>query len=647
MAITLLAVNCPAVQTFGALIRRLDVYAGTASPPVGYTVPQPGGVSSSPLNANAWSVDMLGRYGGGGIGIGTGLVITAGTGLQCIVSAGHAVIDSPVENAAAFTVTGLSASARSWIWMQQNGSIIAISTSTTPPAMVSCLLGSVLTSASAVVQIDTSGVCYLGGSTLTRYTADPGVPIDTPPSNIQFRHLTPFGGFVWDGGAYRQTYVPSVTANPTQTTEGLEWFRSDTLTRYVYSGGSVVPFPSSVGGGSGVAATTVSEVAPTAAVGTSINFAREDHTHRGVHKLTGNADAFGDIIFTGGGVVQSGGTFTFSGGSGTPATTVTTTAAANAVGTSTNYAREDHVHRGISSVIGPSSTVYGDLTFTGAGVSQVGGTLTFSGSPTLATTSQAVGATSAAGTSANVAREDHIHAGVGSVTGPGGLQQGGLTFTGSGVSQSGTTFTFAGTGSAATTVTAIAAAPAVGTSASFARADHVHDGVHSFNTLKGDVTISAGAGVTLTPSGNNIAIAASGAAAVTPTNILVISPGAAALAWTVTTTLTEFLGLTIHRAQYPLGIATQARLVVCIDGAATVPTNLPTLYVQFSTNGGSTWNYLCGGTTPGVVFAQGTTVSTWAAMDARATADDLIRIVGSTASGTAAVQYGSIYVQVK
>jgi hypothetical protein len=588
MTIVLLAAACPAVQQPIGFLSILASKTGTFNAPVSEIL-KDAFFTDKVLSPHATRLDLLARGGGAnacaivaGSSDGTELTLVApGTGLTLTVKRGQANIGGIVELPADATVS-IADGVRSWIWLQQTGALLAVSGSTTAPTTLSVLLGSVVASGGNITGVDTSGVVYQRGGTLIRYSADPGVPLDTPPSNVQFRHLTPFGGFVWDGAAYRQTYVPSVTANPTQVVEGLEWFRSDTLTRYVYSGGSAVQFPSNAGGGSGVAATTVSEVAATAAVGTSTNFAREDHTHKGVHKLTGSADAFGDIIFTGGGVTQSGGTFTFSGGSGTPATTVTTVATAGAVGTSTNYAREDHAHRGISSVIGPSSTVYGDLTFTGAGVSQVGNTLTF-----------------------------------------------------------------AGTGTPATTVTAIAAAPAVGTSTSFARQDHVHDGVHSFNTLKGDVTITAGAGVTLTPSGNNIAIAASGAAAVTPTNILVISPGAAALAWTVTTTLTEFLGLTIHRAQYPLGIATQARLVVCIDGAATVPTNLPTLYVQFSTNGGSTWNYLCGGTTPGVVFAQGTTVSTWAAMDARATADDLIRIVGSTASGTAAVQYGSIYVQVK
>jgi hypothetical protein len=213
MAVTLLAINCPAVQTFGALIRRLDVYGGTASPPVGYTVPQPGNISSSPLNANAWSTDMLGRYGGGCVGIGTGLVITAGSGLQCAVSAGHAVIDSPVENPAAFTVAGLADNARNWIWMQQNATILGVPTSTTPPAMASCLLGSVLTSGGAVLQVDTSAVMYLRGMGY-RETADIGVPGDIPPTSRGFFHRSLGGSspsdYYWNGTAYLGPFQTAV-----------------------------------------------------------------------------------------------------------------------------------------------------------------------------------------------------------------------------------------------------------------------------------------------------------------------------------------------------------------------------------------------------------------------------------------------------
>ena len=64
----------------------------------------------------------------------------------------------------------------------------------------------------------------------------------------------------------------------------------------------------------------------------------------------------------------------------------------------------------------------------------------------------------------------------------------------------------------------IGSANSAGASTSLARADHVHQGVHSLaasgqSQLTGDVTLSAGSNVTLTQSGQNIQVAAAGAAA--------------------------------------------------------------------------------------------------------------------------------------
>lgn len=62
----------------------------------------------------------------------------------------------------------------------------------------------------------------------------------------------------------------------------------------------------------------------------------------------------------------------------------------------------------------------------------------------------------------------------------------------------------------------VGATGATGSSVLAARSDHVHKGVRSFGpsggtALFGDVTISAGTNITLTPTGNNIEIAATGA----------------------------------------------------------------------------------------------------------------------------------------
>ena len=68
--------------------------------------------------------------------------------------------------------------------------------------------------------------------------------------------------------------------------------------------------------------------------------------------------------------------------------------------------------------------------------------------------------------------------------------------------------TIAGSGLSSTPPPAIAAAGAAGSSSLGARSDHTHAGESSLNALTGAVTISAGANIVLTPTGNNIAIAA-------------------------------------------------------------------------------------------------------------------------------------------
>lgn len=136
---------------------------------------------------------------------------------------------------------------------------------------------------------------------------------------------------------------------------------------------------------------------------------------------------------------------------GTPATTVTEVGTANTVGVSTNYAREDHVHRGVNSVKATGNPeLYGDV---------------------------------------------DIQAG-----------------TGISVTQSSQVITIANTAtvpSAGTGITDVGTANSDGASANFARVDHVHRGVQSLaksgsSELVGDVTLSAGAGVTLTQTGNDI-----------------------------------------------------------------------------------------------------------------------------------------------
>jgi hypothetical protein len=91
-----------------------------------------------------------------------------------------------------------------------------------------------------------------------------------------------------------------------------------------------------------------------------------------------------------------------------------------------------------------------------------------------------------------------------------------LSGTGMNITQSGQNITFNSTTglTPATTVTDVGSSGVVGTSVNYAREDHVHRGVQSIAKsgsaeITGDATLSAGAGITLTQSSNDIQIASS------------------------------------------------------------------------------------------------------------------------------------------
>ena len=473
---TLNASACPALQQRGVFLRIADAPTatnGNAPCAPNMTVGNGSNFRYDTVRPIATTIDKVASAGGsntacivGSSNLGSELQLVApGSGLILTVRAGDAIIGGYCEIPNDRTLAVPDATARIWIWLQQDKTLTYTIT-TTPPTTLSVLLGSCVTSAGNITAVDRSGVLYLRGGALVRYTADPGVPTDSPPPNVKFCAITAFCSFEWDGAVYRQAYTPSVTADPTSVQEGLEWFRSDSLQICIYTGASVQRYSVAAGGGSGVAASTVAEVAAAAVVGTSTNFAREDHRHRGIHQITGTSAVFGDIVFTGAAVSQTGNTFTFTGtgGTGTPASTVTDVAAATAVGTATNYAREDHAHRGVRSC----NSLFGDVVLaagTNVTLTPVGNTITITAASGAALTPAA-------------------------------------------------------------SVTEIAAATIVGTSVSYARQDHVHRGVHAINALFGDITFSAGANVTLTPSGNNIAIAASagaGTPAATVTSVAAVA----------------------------------------------------------------------------------------------------------------------------
>jgi hypothetical protein len=128
---------------------------------------------------------------------------------------------------------------RVWVWLLVTG-VLSVTTTTAPPATSCCLIGSCVTSGGIITSVDTSGVLYMKGGSLVRYSADPGIATDSPPASVKFRSVTPFASFDWEGAAYRQIYAPSVTADPTSGAEGLAWFRSDAQQQKVWTGGAPV-----------------------------------------------------------------------------------------------------------------------------------------------------------------------------------------------------------------------------------------------------------------------------------------------------------------------------------------------------------------------------------------------------------------------
>lgn len=201
MAVTLLASECPGVQVAASLVTIAAAEAAHNAPvSEEYAAGQTVGLAAK-LRKDATRQDLTGRYGGGVYGIAYGLAISAGTGLTVNVTAGHAMIDGPVEVPSNTTLSVPDDTARVWIWLRQSG-VLTYTTSTTPPTGNNALLGSVVTSSGAVTSVDTSGVVYLRGGVGWRQTADLGEPSDTPAATVQLETRTQSGLWWWDGVAW-------------------------------------------------------------------------------------------------------------------------------------------------------------------------------------------------------------------------------------------------------------------------------------------------------------------------------------------------------------------------------------------------------------------------------------------------------------
>lgn len=206
MPVTLLATQVPAPPVPSTTVWIEDNAVATSPP----NIPQSAGygqgefASSVParLNENAVRQDLQARYGGGAMGVCLGLVLSAGTGLQGLVSAGHANIDGLVEVRTQAQVV-LSASSTNCVWLRSDGAF-EVRTDLAAPSLPAVLVGIAFTDGSGVTAVDESGVVYLRAGVPERSTADIGKPSATASSAWRGWTKTLSGRWWWDGSAYQR-----------------------------------------------------------------------------------------------------------------------------------------------------------------------------------------------------------------------------------------------------------------------------------------------------------------------------------------------------------------------------------------------------------------------------------------------------------
>lgn len=208
-----------------------------------------------------------------------------------------------------------------------------------------------------------------------------------------------------------------------------------------------------------LATATPSAIASTGSAGSATTTSKSDHTHEGVHAVaaSGNPNITGDVtigVSGGAGISQAGSTITIS------APALTSSAAADvgssgSAGVSTDSARADHVHRGVTSVSkNGSSQLFGNVTLSAGSnvtLTQASQDIAIAATiPVSSTTPEEVASTGSAGVSTDVSRADHAHKGLHSIAKNGSAQLfGDVTLTaGSNVTltQTGQDITIASTG---------------------------------------------------------------------------------------------------------------------------------------------------------------------------------------------------------
>lgn len=206
MSITLLANQVPAPQVPSTTVWIEDNAVATSPPNIPQAAAYGQGESASSvparLNENAVRQDLQARYGAGAMGVCSGLVVSAGTGLQGLISAGHANIDGLVEIRTQAQVV-LSASSTNCVWLRSDGAF-EVRTDLTAPTLPAVLVGIAITDGSGVTAVDESGVVYIRAGIPERSTADTGKPSSTPPAAWRGWTKTLSADWWWDGSAYQR-----------------------------------------------------------------------------------------------------------------------------------------------------------------------------------------------------------------------------------------------------------------------------------------------------------------------------------------------------------------------------------------------------------------------------------------------------------
>jgi hypothetical protein len=130
-----------------------------------------------------------------------------------------------------------------------------------------------------------------------------------------------------------------------------------------------------------------------------------------------------------------------------------------------------------------------------------------------------------------------------------------------------------------------------------------------------------------------------------PFVVPLVSQANSPLSWAVPSALTELGGNSRARTIVNLTYCSQARIVVNITDAASASAKLR---LQYSTNSGSSWNYLDDTSGPSVgINAASVAASAWVNLATNAKAEVWIRVVGIDGDGSDSATIAQVSMQVK